>query len=468
MKVPTKSGNPNHDEEGKFTSEGKEGLKNTNDEELDLSIFGDDESNDEELDLGIFGDDDLDFDLDDMPEDSRFDDIEVKQNLAELSQEMIDYIDNLDFGELEELIIKGYGDYFDKEKIFAATPEELKELVKAQELLKQKDKLVSANKELNELNDPIFSNLWQKDVSAADWLQKKENYYNKLDYFQNYYNKDDKEQKIASLKKFKELGELYEQSYNELTSSFKDAEAIIDKFADKDAAYSKYRKDNAIWIKTGKDKVGQAQKIFGPVADKVVDKLNKENPEAYTAVEFYTDSYSIIQEPLRKTKYNGSKDTPFPWVKTIEKMSEAIDESTYDFDYWIARSTSHLKINDNLTLDGYTDIDVLKNLVGQTFEHQSFYSAGSAKGTGYGTARNIMINTYCPKGTKGLYVGNGISSHVSENEMILQRGYSYRITKVEKHGSMIYLDVECILGSDKNRYNHDELKDIEAKYTKSY
>ena len=80
--------------------------------------------------------------------------------------------------------------------------------------------------------------------------------------------------------------------------------------------------------------------------------------------------------------------------------------------------------------------------------------------------QKIILNVYCPKGTKGLYV-ESISQFAGENEMILQRGYTYRITKTEKNSNgRIFVDCEVVLGSDKDKYTHEQLVDVANKYIK--
>lgn len=70
----------------------------------------------------------------------------------------------------------------------------------------------------------------------------------------------------------------------------------------------------------------------------------------------------------------------------------------------------------------------------------------------------MIMNIYAPKGTQMMYAepfsafGNGggkswdgISSQSTfgyESEMIIQRGASYTITKIEKTGGTIFIDVE--------------------------
>lgn len=144
-------------------------------------------------------------------------------------------------------------------------------------------------------------------------------------------------------------------------------------------------------------------------------------------------------------------------------MTAAIDKSIYDFDYWCQRGTSRILDKEN-GIDIRPDMSLaeIKQFVGKKYVHRSFYSAGAAKGTGF-TGSEIIINTYCPKGTKGLYV-KSISSFELENEIILQRGYSYKITTAYKKDGKIYIDAEVLLGSDEDKYNHDELVELANKH----
>lgn len=86
----------------------------------------------------------------------------------------------------------------------------------------------------------------------------------------------------------------------------------------------------------------------------------------------------------------------------------------------------------------------------------SFTSTGVAKGTGLNG--DVIMNIYAPQGTKMMYAEpfsasgngdgkswNGISQQSTfdqESEMIIQRGASYKITKIEKTSSKIFIDVE--------------------------
>jgi hypothetical protein len=97
------------------------------------------------------------------------------------------------------------------------------------------------------------------------------------------------------------------------------------------------------------------------------------------------------------------------------------------------------------------------------FEDQGFGSGGAGKGTGF-SEKDIIFNIYCPKGTKMAYMNTKgqFASSKYENEMILQRGYSFKITKAYKGyddgGNLkTFIDCDLILGSDKNKWDDETL-----------
>ena len=179
------------------------------------------------------------------------------------------------------------------------------------------------------------------------------------------------------------------------------------------------------------------------------------------ALQGYTSSYSFINEPLRGIKYGNANEKKNKFIDAVKNMTSAIDKSVIDFDFWTQRGTSAVNFP-HMKVDGMTSIEQLQGLVGTCFEDQAFVSTGAAKHTGFSTS-NIILNIYCPKGTKGAYVDN-ISHFSGENELILQRGYSYKVTKVEKKNGRIYMDCDLILGSDENKFNDEQLEEIKSKY----
>lgn len=83
---------------------------------------------------------------------------------------------------------------------------------------------------------------------------------------------------------------------------------------------------------------------------------------------------------------------------------------------------------------------------------------GVAKGTGF--SGDVIFNIYAPRGTKMMYCepfsgfGNGAGrnwdgiakqqSFGFESEMLLQRGTTFKITKIEKSNGTWYIDLDVV------------------------
>lgn len=217
-------------------------------------------------------------------------------------------------------------------------------------------------------------------------------------------------------------------------------------------AYTKARKDAAMWAKNTKD----ADKRL---RDKCGDIWRNAPKEEKNAIYGYTESYHNINEPLRGLNYIGSPAKTQEGLKRIPQITKIIDKSNYDFDMWVQRGDDMVALK-KFGLSNYnlaTDTEVYA-LVGKTGTEGAFWSAGVSKGKGF--PGDIIFNIYMPKGTKAMYCEpfsafghgggkswNGISGQSSfgyESEILLQRGTTFRITKVEKSGGQWYIDLEVI------------------------
>lgn len=460
MKVNNKGGigNPNHDDEtGEFTSIENAGGQNGDDDELESLIFGSDGN--DVLDSLVFGDNSLTVsnELDELFKNLTNNEKEETMLLS-TQFEIPEDVAELDFEDTKELV--GTFEWIDKDKIKSLNEDQLKQLISAQILIEEKTK--KENSFLEQFNKKTFyqGELWLESVKPSDYEEKLKNgsYENKLSYFENFYQGANKEEKLALMAEFKELGEKYIKEKEKFESKYKAAEEYINQFYKSDYVYSQKRKDEAIWVKT--DSVSESSKFFQDVADTVFSKLEKENPNALKSVEKYTSSYSFINEPLRNKIYYGESEKQEKFVQEVKNMTYAIDQSTYDKDIWLQRGTYHIVDPEkNININGFTSEKELQDLVGKTFKDQGFVSCGAAKGSGFSN-KDVILNLYCPRGTKMLYVPE-ISHFENENEMIIQRGYSYKITKAVKHSGKIYIDVDVILGSDSGKYDTEKLKELQ-------
>lgn len=217
-------------------------------------------------------------------------------------------------------------------------------------------------------------------------------------------------------------------------------------------AYSQARKDAAIWAKNTKDADDVLRAKCGEVWRNATD-------EEKNAIFGYTSSYHNINEPLRGLTYYGSAADTQLGLDRIPLMESIINKSYYDKDIWLQRCGGMVELK-KFGLSNYayaTDAEIMA-LVGKEGTEGAFTSAGVAKGKGLGG--NVITNIYAPRGTKMMYAepyssfGNGSgrswdgiakqSTFGSESEIILQRGTTFRVTKVEKSGNTWYIDVEVI------------------------
>lgn len=217
-------------------------------------------------------------------------------------------------------------------------------------------------------------------------------------------------------------------------------------------AYSQARKDAAVWAKNTKDADDVLRAKCGEVWRNATD-------EEKNAIFGYTSSYHNINEPLRGLTYYGSAADTQLGLDRIPLTESIINKSYYDKDIWLQRGGGMVELK-KFGLSNYayaTDAEIMA-LVGKEGTEGAFTSAGVAKGKGFGG--NVITNIYAPRGTKMMYAepyssfGNGSgrswdgiakqSTFGSESEIILQRGTTFRVTKVEKSGNTWYIDVEVI------------------------
>lgn len=456
--MPTKKGNGGHGQEnydpntGKYVEDGVPNEYYDNpDEEVDIDlevenmIFDFEGSEEDELDSLIFGEDDLSLedDLDNLFEELSREGLLISDEINELTfEESVSTLENLEM--------------FDKSKTRGLSEEEIKNILQAVKIVENNE----VDEELKKYNEETFVNLWAYSVKPSDYPSKKDSIEAKKNYFLNEYKGPDKEEKLELLNKFVQAGEIYLTQSLRLGSKYEKAKAILEKYIDPNYAYSSKRKDNAYWFKS----YYEAKKLFEPTTKEAIKKMGGMYSLPFKMVEYYTGSYNSFNEPLRKMKYSGGHMSSYGFVKQVEAMTQAIDSSVSNYDVWLQRGTSRITdTNMGIDISWSTTQEELNELVGKTYVDHGFVSCGSNKGAGFD--RPIIINTYCPAGTKMLYVNP--FSHYSgpkENETIIQRGYSYKIRKAEKAGGRIYLDVDVILNSDVQKYNTQQLQQIEQQY----
>lgn len=354
--------------------------------------------------------------------------------------------------------------------------EQKKALVKQQlELEAQK---AAIQQQLDDFEIKTYSGIWyNKDVTTADWESL--NIAGKKQYYEGKFITEtdpDLMKKYQDLYKQLEELDVEGKSYHDIQQQLKKIEQEISKVqADLkkvensgiieavDDAFTQERKDAAMWAKTTKEADAQLRSVCGDVWQAAKQAERR-------AIYDYTSGSGKFNRPLSGFQgswgqYNnkgvGMVDLNYEGAfKEIQDMTDIISKSSYDFDVWLQRGCGTEAIESFLHLPngtlGRMTHEQLQQFLGRDGRIYSFTSTGVAKGKGF--SGNVIMNIYAPKGTQMMYAepfsafGNGggkswdgispQSTFGYESEMIIQRGASYTITKIEKSGSTIFIDVE--------------------------
>ena len=365
--------------------------------------------------------------------------------------------------------------------------EQKKALAKKQlELEAQK---AAVQQQLDDFEIKTYSGIWyNKDVTTADWESL--NIAGKKQYYEGKFITEtdpDLMKKYQDL--YKQLEELDTEgkSYHDIQQQLKKIEQEISKVqADLkkvensgiieavDDAYSQARKDAAMWAKSTKE-------ADALLRDRCGEVWRSSPPIQKNAIYDYTQSYHKFNEPLRGIEYGSEKFLgvgnvdldqigvsysgwkPGAMRKEINAMTDIIEKSVYQEDFWLQRGCRFKGMDkffnvpmDKLQHASQAELEAL--LLGTTPTEYGFCSCGVAKGKEF--SGDIILNIYAPSGTQMMYVepfsafGNGSgkswdglkpqSSFGQESEIILQQGTTFRVTKVEKTPGTIYIDLEVI------------------------
>lgn len=365
--------------------------------------------------------------------------------------------------------------------------EQKKALAKKQlELEAQK---AAVQQQLDDFEIKTYSGIWyNKDVTTADWESL--NIAGKKQYYEGKFITEtdpDLMKKYQDL--YKQLEELDTEgkSYHDIQQQLKKIEQEISKvqadlkkvensgiIEEVDDAYSQARKDATMWAKSTKE-------ADALLRDRCGEVWRSSPPIQKNAIYDYTQSYHKFNEPLRGIEYGSEKFLgvgnvdldqigvsysgwkPGAMRKEINAMTDIIEKSVYQEDFWLQRGCRFKGMDkffnvpmDKLQHASQAELEAL--LLGTTPTEYGFCSCGVAKGKGF--SGDIILNIYAPSGTQMMYVepfsafGNGSgkswdglkpqSSFGQESEIILQQGTTFRVTKVEKTPGTIYIDLEVI------------------------
>ena len=357
--------------------------------------------------------------------------------------------------------------------------EALNEKLVAAEMKKLKKESLLLQDQVDAFDIKTYSGIWKDDVTTAEWLSKHGSIQAKKDYFTNkLLNAVD----LDEMNKWKDLIQQLEEfdvegkAYYDLQSQLKKIQGDLQllqnggKIDDTAAAYTQARKDAALWAKSTRAADDRLREVCGQVWQGA-SRSERHAIYDYTSgsgkfnrpLSGFEKPYSMPGSGWEQKYFKGVNQV---WIDyegagdEIREMTELISRSTYEFDVWLQRGGAATEMDSLLglapgTFKSMSEAD-LQNLIGQGGRRGAFTSTGVAKGKGF--SGDVIMNVYAPSGTQMMYAepfsafGNGggsgwdgispQSSFGSESEMIIQRGTYFRITKIEKSGGTIFVDME--------------------------
>ncbi len=232
--------------------------------------------------------------------------------------------------------------------------------------------------------------------------------------------------------------------------------------------YSQQRKDNATWNEPKQE-----------IHDKLVENSGEEWKNATDAerqaIYDYTDCYYGTMNRALYSKdtaeelgeiYNGAK-----YKERIDGTTDYLDKCSTKTDVWAQRGTdqqygpgilgiSQDEFNRRLANNDFDD------LIGNTTVQEGFLSTSPRKGEGFDG--DLVLNLYIPAGSHAAYAepfschGAGAEKGwdgskettnqggvFGEFEMVVQRGSTLKITKIEVKNGIMYVDVD-VATADKS------------------
>jgi hypothetical protein len=251
-------------------------------------------------------------------------------------------------------------------------------------------------------------------------------------------------------------------NYKKATLEARRKTSVTSIAANFDAAdYTEEAKNNAIWCKTAK----ASHKNWDADSEAAWNGATSGERKGWRD---YTAGSGHMNRPLRGYDKNRNPHLK-AWAKenfvgvgsvdldleggeaNIRNLYNLLERCTFDTNRWLQRGIE--------TWDGFEGFlgfskpgqsvtrEQVRAMVGKEVTDHAFMSCGSAKGTGF---NGVILNIYCPKGTKGLYACPHSCYGDYENETILQLGTKFRITKVEcPDRGNVYIDLE-VIGYEKH------------------
>ena len=303
-----------------------------------------------------------------------------------------------------------------------------------------------------------YSGIWKDDVTTSDWAAKKAAIPKKKAYFEQQLqiatgaDVDKWQGLLDSLDDFDQKGAEYYALKQQLAAIQSDLTKLqkngIMSSAGLDT-FSQAQKDAALWFDAAHGGFGAADSYFDPPSKAIHGSATpKEHDGFYT----YTRGSGGHNRPLAGFRKpwsesgSGWEERFFVgphqvWIdfegkgEQIRGLTTLIQRSIYNQDVWLQSGQDFQTLEGFLkipygTLSSMSDAE-LQQFVGYTDIMYSFISTAVNGGGGsIFNEKPMKINFFAPSGTQMLYASDVGAFGKGENEMILQRGGTYRISRI--------------------------------------
>lgn len=236
-----------------------------------------------------------------------------------------------------------------------------------------------------------------------------------------------------------------------------------------EAAYSASRKKKALKAQDNADLASIRTKTMD-----YINPLGAKDDLGYSAAYVYTtNAYHEFNRPLAGYNKTWSrKDYVGPnninidnegRGKEIRRLTEFLAHNTYDQDIWVKRGCNKAALENFLDLeqgglDEFIGDDLAMEYEGFENTIYNFLSTSAifSEDHPFITRAEVVMNIYAPKGTPMVYVAP-MSRYQSEQEMLLQRGLTYRITGIKRTDrGKIEVDLEVRLDKEPKLIQQEE------------
>lgn len=425
----------------------------------------------------------------------------LQQKIADLDSEIQKY--DAKYGDIKNAPASEQTIYADLLQQKADYQTKLDEKITKKEIKKLKKEQILVQDQIDNYQIDTYTGIWKDDVVTSDWASKAASIPKKKIYFQDklHYATDQAEidkwqAMLDALDDFDTKGKAYYDLQQQMSTIQRNLTklqnggntAVLD-------AFTQQRKDAALWFDTQHGGFSAADKYFDPPS-KVIHggATSQEHDGFYT----YTSSSGGHNRPLagfqkpwskpgsgwEQQFYVGPKKV---WIDfegkgdQIRGLTTLIEKSIYPDDVWLQSGQEFATLEGYLglpygTISSMSDAD-LQQYVGRRTVVYNFISTAVNEGGGSMFNRKPMkFNIYAPSGSQMLYASDVGAFGKGENEMILQRGGTYEITRIywgndatdgNRRKLMVDLEIHPEVGYDLFQQDPNEWQGSKKNYHNS-